>query len=291
MPWLSLALVATLAVVPADLPPGREEARVILVEIEAVVRNSEGEAVTGLEAERFRVREASKSQKIERFEEVASARVVLLLDVSGSMEGHFWSARRAAWDLLRALGRDTEVVVLACGETPIALTDRVMGRAQVARKLAALPLQRDADTALLQCMEEASKILQSSSGRRQAIVVVSDGQETVLSGTFREAALAQLRDRLVIQAVRLDVLGYGRPGWLAGLARSTGGSWQRPVNGSRIVGELARRLAHHYEIGYYPASPHAGWQSVHIEVEGTGFEVDASEGYRLRRPSSRPLVD
>lgn len=279
---LALLTAAAASGAPAPL----ETTRVVFIELPVVVRDASGAATGGLPADRFAVIEGAVPQKIVRFEEVEPTALVLLLDVSGSMEARFWSARRTAWDLLEAVAPETPVAVLGCGGDSVPPARWAAGHEAAQRRLAGL-LQGAADeTPLVACLEAAAALLESSPLPGATVVAVSDGEETLVRGAERDAALERLEERLRARRARFEVLGYGRPGWMADLARATGGSWRSPTEGRGAVDELARRLSRHYEIGYYPAHPTPGWRPVRVDVRGAGLRVDAPRRYFL--PHSTP---
>ncbi len=262
--------------------PVGADAPVSLVQLEVAVQDPGGRAVAGLAPDRFTVVDSGAEQEISRFQEVPAARVILLLDTSASMERVFWSARRAAWDLLRGLDPTAEVAVVACAHKPFLVSRFSRDRADAGTALASLRLLREEGSTLLACVGESAGLLVGDGhGARGAVVLVTDGQETSLSGAALESAVDRLRRRLELAEVELHVLGYGRESWLAALARAGAGSWRAPWRGEDALGDLARLLGHHYRLGFHPGVATPGWRPVQVKVRETGLSVHAPGCYRL----------
>ncbi len=258
-----------------------------LVQLEVAVQDRGGRPVAGLAPDRFTVLDSGAEQEISRFQEVPASRVILLSDTSASMERVFWSARRAAWDLLRGLDPAAEVAVAACAHKPSLVSRFSRDRADASAALASLRLLQEEGSTLLACVGESAGLLVGSGhGARGAVVLVTDGRETSLSGAALESAVDRLRRRLEQAGVELHVLGYGRESWLAALARAGGGSWRAPWRAEDAVGDLARLLGHHYRLGFHPGIARPGWRPVQVRVRETGLEVHAPGGYRLSHGST-----
>ncbi len=258
-----------------------------LVQLEVAVQDHGGRPVAGLAQDLFTVLDSGAEQEISRFQEVPAARVILLLDTSASMERVFWSARGAAWDLLRGLDPDAEVAVASCAHKPSLVSRFSRERADAGAALASLRLLHEEGSTLLACIgESAGLLVRRGHGARGAVVLVTDGRETSLSGAALQSAVDRLRRRLERAGVELHVLGYGRESWLAALARAGGGSWRAPWRGKDALGDLARLLGHHYRLGFRPGVATPGWRPVQVRVQKTGLQVHAPGGYHLNHGSA-----
>ncbi len=280
-PGLLVALLLPALAAGRAAPVGADAA-VSLVELEVAVQDHGGRPVAGLAPDRFLVVDSGVEQEISSFQEVPAARVILLLDTSASMERVFWSARRAASDLLRGLDPTAEVAVVTCAHKPFLVSRFGRDRADASAALTSLRLLREEGSTLLACVGESAGLLVGGGhGARGAVVLVTDGQETSLSGAALQSAVDRLRRRLEGSGVELHVLDYGRESWLAALARAGAGSWRAPWRGEDAVGDLARLLGHHYRLGFHPAVAIPGWRPVQVRVRETGLEVHAPGGYHL----------
>jgi hypothetical protein len=280
MDLLSLVWVCLSVLAPAAAGPPVADARVVLVQLEVVVQDAAGEAVRGLAQERFIVLDADAPQPIARFEEILASRAVLVLDVSASMGSRLWSARRAARDLLAAVGPGSEVAVLGCAERPLPLIGFTRDTARAAVMLSSPGRRAGEGTALVDCLGAALDMLDGAPGEG-VVAVVTDGRDTFRDGLELEAAVADLARRLDASRLRLEVLGYGSPGWIGALAQASGGSWRSALAGRAGLEELGRGLGHHYQLGYYAPGRGTGWRPVSVRVEGAGLEVRAPAGYVL----------
>src|SRR5690242_9845637 len=86
---------------------------VSLVRVDAQVFDRDHRAVTGLRAEDFVLLEEGKPQQIRNFgSENMPVDVLLLLDVSRSMQPHIRTMTSAAHDALRVLGNNDRVAIM-----------------------------------------------------------------------------------------------------------------------------------------------------------------------------------
>jgi hypothetical protein len=152
-------------------------------------------------------------------------------------------------------------------------------RTDAAAGLAALRLSKDEGSALLDCIGESVGLLDGQAPRR-AVVLITDGRVTSLSGSALESAVERLGRRLEQFGVEFHVLGQGRESWLEALARTGNGSWRAPWHGKGAVSGLARQLGPHYRVAFQADSPSPGRQPVQVRVSGTGLTAHASAGYR-----------
>src|SRR5437870_11187371 len=102
---------------PADTPPAdpsvvfRSDVSLVRVDAQVVDRNNR--AISGLRMEDFILREDGKQQEIRNFSsEKMPVDVVLLLDVSGSMQPHVQRIASAAHQALRVLGDEDRVAIM-----------------------------------------------------------------------------------------------------------------------------------------------------------------------------------
>src|SRR5258708_2160922 len=97
---------------PAD-PPVTFRSDVSLARVDAQVVDSENRAITGLRVEDFILREDGKQREIRNFlNENSPVDLILLLDVSRSMEPHVQRIASAAHQALRVLGDQDRIAIL-----------------------------------------------------------------------------------------------------------------------------------------------------------------------------------
>ena len=195
-----LALIAcALGVVGATQQPEQQQvfrgAR-DAVRVFATVTDRDGRLVTTLKQEDFEVRDEGKPQPI---------RLIVMLDVSGSMEGNAPLLRAAGAQLFGRLLKDDAARVGTFGNevtiSPAFTSD--------ARELnAALPtmIMPNAPTPLWRAIEQAMSAFGGEDDRRKVILVLSDGKDSgPISFRERPSSQADVIDR----ARREDVMIYG----------------------------------------------------------------------------------
>lgn len=98
---------------PADPPPVTFRSEVSLVRVDAQVVDKQNHPITGLRAEDFILREDGKQQEIRNFQsETMPVDLILLLDVSRSMEPHVQRIAAAAHQALGVLGDQDRIAIM-----------------------------------------------------------------------------------------------------------------------------------------------------------------------------------
>lgn len=127
-------------------------------------------------------------------------RVVLLVDVSGSMKGAgIEAAKSAAVAFLDVVPRDVEVGLVAFNDRASVLAEPTTDRAAVRRAVASLEPSRE--TALYDAVPVALDVLGTAGAR--TLVLLSDGGDTVSLGTRQTAVQA-----LAASGARAEVVGF-----------------------------------------------------------------------------------
>jgi Ca-activated chloride channel family protein len=177
-----------------------------VVRVFSTVTDRDGRLVTTLGRDEFEVRDEGKPQPITQFDNTPQPiRLVVMLDVSGSMEGNLQLLRAASDELFTRLRPDDLVRVGTFG------LDVDVGAAftRDLRELrAALPrsIAPDAPTPLWRAVDEAITAFGSEKDMRSVILVLSDGKD---SGpiSFRQRYVSQVE--VIERARREDVMVYG----------------------------------------------------------------------------------
>jgi Ca-activated chloride channel family protein len=282
-------------------------ARTDLVAMNVTVTDDKGAVVRGLPQHAFAVTEDRKAQPIVQF---ASGPVPLALaialDASNSMAGRrFEYARGAATRFLDRLGREDEVVVYGFNDRPFILKQWSDGNGAGDMPLnCVVPAGY---TALYDTVATALNALQQSRLRRQALVLVTDGQDERLSDdplydgdsspAIRRAlsALSRVkRAETLVYAIGVDAADPRQRADEAALRQltdPTGGTTIIVRSDEAVLGAAERigdELRHQYVIGFAPA--HAGdgrFHKVRVTVTGcpkcrvrarAGFIADKAPG-------------
>lgn len=284
---------AELAEVMDGLPT--EQVDVSMVMVAAVVVDRRGRPVRGLRARSFKVLEQGRVRPISWFSEETDrpARIVLLLDTSGSMgtplqkqrsrdalETLFWKFRSG--DLLMMLSFAAQGVQQHGGwtEEPFSLFDT------------ATSLQREGRTAIIDALAEAAAQLPPAPGERQAIVLVTDGLDNSSEKEKSDAVeaaraigvpiyvVALVGEDRAIQERRAQATPL-RP--LREIARLTGGRFflaKDFFETDKAAVAIRKDLRHQYWLGFKPVRPpDGGYRPIRVEVERKGLEVLARQGY------------
>ncbi len=284
---------AELAEVMDGLPT--EQVDVSMVMLASVVVDRRGRPVRGLKARNFRVLEEGRARPLAWFSEETDrpARIVLLLDTSGSMgtplqkqrtrdalETLFWKFRSG--DRLKMLSFAADGVQQHGDwtEEPFSLLDT------------AVALRREGRTAIIDALYEAAAQLPPAPGERQAIVLVTDGldnsSEKEKADAVRAArsigvpiyVVALVGEDRAIQEKRAQATPL-RP--LREIARLTGGRFflaKDFFETDKAAVAIRKDLRHQYWLGFKPLRPPNGtYRPIQVEVNRKGLEVLARQGY------------
>lgn len=287
-PWLALLAQAA--------GPPVFEAGVETVYVDAFVTRGET-AGPRLTADRFELLDDGRRQSLRLVDQQAiGVRAVLVLDLSGSMEGRKLEGLRAACRaFVDELGPRDEAAVLAVRERLELLVPPTSDRARLRAVLS--QLGAGGATALNDALYAALRL--ESGGRRPLVVVFSDGRDN-LSWLRRE----DVQRAVETSPALLYGIGLGRPllapadqggfgeaelpdgmRFLERLAGSTGGRFWlegRPEALReaflRVLGETRER----YLLAYEPPGPaRPGYHELKVRLRGVKGQVRARPGYRV----------
>lgn len=175
------------------------------VRVFVTVIDRDGRIVTNLVQENFEVRDEGKPQPITQFDNSPQpVQLIVMLDVSGSMEGNLPLLRAAGAQLFARLQKDDVARVGSFGrEVTISPTFTTNGR----ELAAAMPtfIEPDAPTPLWRALDEAMSAFNREDDRRKVILVLTDGKDTgMMNLRQRPSSQADVIDR----ARRDDVMIY-----------------------------------------------------------------------------------
>jgi Ca-activated chloride channel family protein len=266
-----------------------------LVRVSAVVRNKKGRFVQDLTARDFEVLDGDEKRPITDCQrDVAGISVALLLDVSGSMEAKFSNARETANHVLSWLERERDEAAVYTFDTRLQeVTPFTTGLSMLPEKLALLtPFGA---TSLHDAIALTAQRIGTREGRRQAVVVMTDGLDNASRLTPGEVSgIASSIDVPVYvvgvvssidnpSAAVSAVSAERSPlsGALADLSTWTGGRpfvvstvAQRSLAARQIVDELR----HQYLIAF-ESSGRPGWHPLVVRTRDKDLTVRARSGY------------
>jgi VWFA-related protein len=177
-----------------------------VVRVFSTVTDRDGRLVTTLGREAFEIRDEGKPQPITQFDNTPQPiRLIVLLDVSGSMEGNLSLLRAGADELFTRLRPDDLVRVGTFGVS-VDLGPPFTGDLRDMR--AALPrsIAPDAPTPLWRAIDEALTAFGTEREMRSVILVLSDGKD---SGPTRFGERMVSQAEIIERARNEDVMIYG----------------------------------------------------------------------------------
>lgn len=317
-PFIFLAAILFLQIAVVAQNKTDDEDDVIKVDTNLVVLNvavtdAKGNSVTGLKRTDFKLFDNGIEQDITSLDSIFTAEeapfaAVVLLDTSGSMEARIALARSAGIKFLENLrSKDSAAVYNFDSEI------NQIQEFSSSRDLhpAAFGLKGKGMTVLNDAVIEAAKALADREETRRAIVVLSDGADTLSKASQAKALKAALAVNAVIYTVDMSAIDFG-PGAasissggsnarmerlksvtaLKAFAEKSGGRFV-PVAGGEALREAFRQIAQElgtvYTIGYEPKNlaPDGKWHTIEVKVARPGATVRSRKGYNApRKPKS-----
>ena len=277
------------------------------VRVFVTVTDRDGRLVSTLEQSAFEVRDEGKPQPITLFDNTPQpVRLVVMLDVSGSMEGNLPLLRDAVEALVPRLRPDDRVRLGTFGR------DVTIGPSftnDARELLASLPrsISPDAPTPLWRAIDEAMDAFDEEGDERSVILVLSDGKDSGPTG-FGQKYISQAevidraRDRgAMIYAVGMQSRssrqappGAGLEGLraaltenlpdpgLARVAEDTGGGYAEIRFGQDLGAAFARvadELHAQYLIGFAPPKRDGKVHEIEVRVSQRGLKPRARKSY------------
>jgi Ca-activated chloride channel homolog len=302
---LSLAAIAAAATIGfAQQPPGRRDpqtpfrAGVDLVSLNVTVADAATHYITDLTQDDFSVFEDGVKQEVTFFNHTnLPIALSLLLDTSASMETKLPTAQEAAigfarklrqQDLAEIVDFDNRVNVLQ------SFTSNVQELEQAIRKTSA-----GGSTSLYNAVYIALKDLKKVGAknvdeiRRQAIIVLSDGEDTSSLLPFEEVLDLAKRSETAIYSVGLrsnETLSSSTKGFkeaefvLRQFSQETGGRAFFPNQLSdlnNVYGQIADELSSQYTVGYTSRNNKRDgtWRRVVVRVTRPNLTARTKQGY------------
>lgn len=266
-------------------PEHLDELDVHMVELFLTVVDRRGNVVSDLAADAFRVVEDGVEQRVRRFElarDLASYSVVLL-DLSTSMLEELADAERTALGFFEHVlsEKDRSAVMTFADEPQLAVPfthDIEVLRGGLAEIVA------EGETALWDGIVHALHYLGGLEGRR-AMVVITDGEDSISGFSFDEALEYAARSQVAIYPIALKngARSVQARSALTRLAEQTGGRMfeiERPSGLERIYATIEEELHSQYLLAYQSSQSEGDeFREVEIEVARPGLQVRAAPGY------------
>ena len=290
------ALMAAVATVDAA-DATRFKTQVDMVALDVCVRDANGQFVPDLSADDFVVLENGRPQRLV-FMAPADAvplTIVMLLDRSGSMHGpKLEYAIDAANAFAALLGPGDRLEIIGFNDRSTRLHGFGDDVSQVPAQLKSL--WAVGSTALYDALLVGASALRRARGgpladTREAIILLSDGEDMNSRVDFQEAQGALRRSGALVYAVSTRADPQGRwlsPNWpMLAVARDTGG--KAAGVGAHELAEVFRaidtELRHMYRLGYVSADERrdGAWRSIAVHVPSRDARVRTRAGYYAPR--------
>lgn len=262
-----------------------ESVDVDVVQITAVVTDSQGRFVSGLKPSDFKVSEDGVPQKLSSFsDEHTPLELITAIDVSSSVNDALPGMKTAATRFVSALEPSDQVTVLGFNDNLFTLAKRSTD--QVVRERAIGLLRAWGGTALYDAIVQGIDLLGRQQGRR-AIVLFTDGKDEN-SHAPMETAIAQVE----ASDAMIYPVGQGRAvhekdlqKLLQRVATTSGGRAffsDTPAKLDQVFSEILEDLHHQYLLSYpAPEDKRDGkWHKITVVAGGGKYRVRARQGYR-----------
>ena len=258
--------------------------------------------VTDLEESEFDVFEDGVRQPLTFFSRLQQPiALALLLDTSASMEGKLATAQEAAVGFARRL-RKTDVMQVIEFDSQVNIVQEFTSDIPTLEK-AIQSTTVNGSTSLYNAIYIALKNLRrnrakvSEDIRREAIVVLSDGDDTSSLIEYEEVLDLAKRSETAIYAVGLRQGNGARREFkeaefvLRQLSQETGGRAFFPTSTSelpRIYEQIADELSSQYALAYSSKNAHrnGAWRRIAVRVARPGLTARTRQGYYAPKPSS-----
>jgi len=270
-----------------------------LISLNVTVTDTRSHLVTDLIQKEFSIYEDGVRQEVSVFSrEDLPLRLILLIDTSASMEEKLSLAQQAAVNFVATLKDEDEAEIVEFGSKA-----HVVQRFTADRELLskAIRLTRaGGTTSLYNALYISLKDLarRREDVRRQAVILLSDGEDTSSLVTFEQVMeLAKATDLIIYtislrrDGVRHDKSFSEAEHVLKKLAEETGGQWFFPEQIAEldsVYGRIASELKSQYNLGYISTNVRrdGSWRRVVVQADRPNLLVRAKLGYFAPRSNA-----
>ena len=293
MKTFRLLLILALAVFLSVSVSAQDDDEIITVDSSLVILNAsitdaQGNAVTNIKQNQFKVFEDGGEQEIAVFEaQETPFAAVILLDTSGSMEERVSLARSAAINFLDGL-RSEDNVSIYNFDSKVSLVQDFSNSRDLIDKF--YELKADGWTVMNDAIFEAAQSLGKRPEKRRAIIVLSDGADTRSRRSSDKALKAALAANATIYTVDMSAINTGgrerlqNQGALKNFAEKTGGLFV-PAPGGLAMREafknIVSELGVQYTLGYQPTNTKKDgkWRNIELRVSRPNLKIRTRKGY------------
>ena len=300
-PRLQIAVLLAMAAASAELVAGQTPQKpfssaIEVVSLNVTVADSAGRYITDLAQGDFQVYEDGVKQDLVFYNKANSPIALsILLDTSASMESRLATAQEAAIGFARKL-RSQDLAEVIDFDSRVAtlqsFTNNIAGLEQAIRKTSAGG-STSIYNAIYIALRDLKKVMAPNADeiRRQAIVVLSDGEDTSSLLPFEEVLdLAKRSDTAIYSIGLREEEANASKGFkeaefvLRQFAQETGGRAFFPAQLAELAGvygQIAEELSSQYIVGYTSKNAkHDGtWRRIVVRVGRPNLMTRTKQGY------------
>jgi Ca-activated chloride channel family protein len=252
-----------------------------LINVFATVKDQQGNFVTNLEKQDFRLYDDDQQQEIQIFEkqDKVDSAIGLLMDSSGSMVDIMPFMRKGIRDFTRSLQRSDEYFVVSFGTNVRTIHNSSQGQKHLEDTLATVHAFGTSSLydGLLYSMERVEK----SERPRKALIVFTDGDDNASN-----IGHGRVVEEVQSSAILLYFIAIGSPILvdshnLEPLSDLSGGrTLYVPKSDaiSPVMEQIRKELSQQYYLGFY-AAKRPGFHHLRVEVPGRNLKIRAKTGY------------
>jgi len=268
-----------------------------LVVLNAAITDHKGATVSGLKQSQFKIFEDGTEQKIDFFQaEETPFAAVILLDTSGSMERRVSLARSATINFLDGL-RGVDAAAIYNFDSKVSLVQDFSDSRDMPP--GAFDLKASGMTVLNDAIFKAALELNGRPEKRRAIIVLSDGADTMSKKSADKALKAALAANAVIYTIDMADSNTTNvrermqsQSALKNFAEKTGGFFL-PTPGGAAMREtfknIVRELGTQYTLAYQPANQKKDgkWRAIELKVARPNLTIRTRKGYNALNSGKR----
>lgn len=249
------------------------EEDVLLVRVPVMVQKTTGMVQTNLDGRRFELLEEGKPRKLAHiYDEEKPLNLVVLLDMSGSMQRRVVILRRGVLRLIELLRHGDSIQLIGFNHQVFEISPPETHMEVVKKKL--YLVHADGYTNLYGAVWSGIKSAALSKSRR-ALIVFTDGEHEMQGQEDPyKKTLEDCIDLAREKGVPIYAMGVGAgisPEVLEKLSNQTGGKPFLMKKASAIrdaFQTIGEELRHQYLLCYYSPSKKSGWHRIDVHVEG-----------------------
>lgn len=272
-----------------------------VVRVFVTVTNKDGRLVTNLTQPDFEVRDDGKAQPITLFDNTPQPiRLIVMLDVSGSMDGNLPLLRAAADQLITRL-QPKDAARLGTFGHDISISPTFSRDVNELRSALPATIAPDAPTPLWRSLDQAMDAFGDTGDIRRVILLLSDGHDSGVRFGKQFVSQIEVIERARDEDVMIYAIGLRsrRGGAMGGslsdmmtadlpdpglsrVAEETGGGYTEIRVGQDLAAAFAAvvdELHSQYAIGFAPPKRDGKTHKVDVRVSTSGLKVRGKKSY------------